>query len=89
MSTEPRDPAEYYRVAEVALSTLGTDERALEVNAIAAAILATVPARSGGRGAGFSGCRPGKRDATATATVACRAALIGVMTASEVVSLPR
>ena len=24
MSTEPRDPAEYYRVAEVALSTLGT-----------------------------------------------------------------
>ena len=49
MSTEPRDPAEYYRVAEVALSTLGTDERALEVNAIAAAILATVPARTARR----------------------------------------
>jgi len=49
MTTEPRDPAEYYRVAEVALSTLGTDERALEVNAIAAAILATVPARTARR----------------------------------------
>ena len=49
MSTEPRHPADYYRVAEVALSTLGTDERALEVNAIAAAILATVPARTARR----------------------------------------
>jgi hypothetical protein len=46
MPSSPRDASEYYRVAEVALSALGTDERALEVNAIAAAILATVPART-------------------------------------------